>query len=58
VEPLRILDWREIALQNRDAAQVKVKWKHFSLEETTWELAGDLQKSHPRKEQTLRIVFY
>jgi hypothetical protein len=36
-EPLRILDKREIVLWNRVVAQVKVKWKHFSLEEATWE---------------------
>jgi hypothetical protein len=47
VEPLRILDRREIALRNRVAAQVKVQWKYFSPEEATWELEGDLRKSHP-----------
>jgi hypothetical protein len=36
VEPLRILDWREITLRNRVVAQVKVQWKHFSPEEATW----------------------
>jgi hypothetical protein len=24
-----------------------VQWKHFSPEEATWELEGDLKKSHP-----------
>jgi hypothetical protein len=47
VEPLRILDRREITLWNRTVAQVKVQWKHFSPEEATWELEGDLWKSHP-----------
>jgi hypothetical protein len=47
VEPLRILDWREITLQNRVVAQVKVQWKHFSPKEATWELEGDLRKYHP-----------
>jgi hypothetical protein len=47
VEPLRILDRREITLRNRVIAQVKVQWKHFSPEEATWELEGDLRKSHP-----------
>jgi hypothetical protein len=42
VEPLRILDRREITLQNRVGAQVKVQWKHFIPEEATWELEGDL----------------
>ena len=31
----------------RVIAQVKVQWKHFSPAEATWELEGDLQKSHP-----------
>jgi hypothetical protein len=42
VEHLRILDWRELTLQNRAVAQVKVQWKHFSPEEATWELEGEL----------------
>ena len=47
VEPLRILDQREITLWNRAFARVKVQWKHFSPEEATRELEGDLRKSHP-----------
>jgi hypothetical protein len=47
VEPLHILDKREIVLQNRVIAQVKVQWKHFIPEEATWELEEDLQKSYP-----------
>jgi hypothetical protein len=47
VEPLRIPDRREITLRNRVIAQVKVQWKNFSPEEATWELEGDLRKSHP-----------
>ena len=47
VEPLSTLDWREITLWNRVVAQVKVQWKHFSPEEASWELKGDLQKSNP-----------
>jgi hypothetical protein len=46
VEPLGILDRREITLQNRVVAQVKVQSKHFSPEEANWELEGDLWKSH------------
>jgi hypothetical protein len=47
VEPLCILDRRKIPLQNRVVTHVKVQWKHFSPEEATWELEGDLWKSHP-----------
>jgi hypothetical protein len=46
-EPLRILDMKEIVLQNRAITQVKVQWKHFSPEEATWELEEDLWKSYP-----------
>jgi hypothetical protein len=46
-EPLHILDRREIPLQNKVVSQVKMQWKQFSPEEVTWELEGDLQKSHP-----------
>jgi hypothetical protein len=35
VETLRILDRREITLRNRFITQVKVQWKHFSIEEAT-----------------------
>ena len=44
---MNIRDKREISLQKRALAQVKVQWKHFSLEEATWELEGDLEKYHP-----------
>jgi hypothetical protein len=47
VEPLCVLDRREITLRNRAVAQVKVQWKHFSPEEATWELEGYLRKYHP-----------
>ena len=46
-KPLRILDRKEIILWNKAIAKVKVQWKHFSPEEATWELEGDLKKSHP-----------
>ena len=35
VEPDCILERREILLQNRTIGQVKVQWKHLSLEEST-----------------------
>jgi hypothetical protein len=47
VERLHILDQREVVLRNRVDAKVKVQWKHFSCEEATFELEGDLHKSHP-----------
>ena len=46
-EPLCIMDRKETVLWNRSIAWVKVKWKHFSPEEATWELEEYLQKYYP-----------
>ena len=46
-EHLHIHERREISLWNKVVAQVKVQWKHFSPEEATWGLEGDLRKYHP-----------
>lgn len=35
-KPLHILDCKEILLWIRVVTQVKVQWKHFTLEEPTW----------------------
>eukprot|EP00253_Pinus_taeda_P024011 PITA_24011 len=40
VEPLHILDQREVTLRKQAIIQVKVQWKHFSPEEATWEDKG------------------
>ncbi len=37
VEILNILDRREVTLWKRAITQVKVQWKHFGLDEATWE---------------------
>eukprot|EP00253_Pinus_taeda_P030931 PITA_30931 len=37
VEPLSILDRREVTLRKRDITQVKVQWQHFGPDEATWE---------------------
>eukprot|EP00253_Pinus_taeda_P024020 PITA_24020 len=37
VEPLNILDRREVILWKRAITQVKVLWKQFGLDEATWE---------------------
>ena len=47
MEPLRILDKKEIVLWNWVVAWVKVQWKHFSPEDVTWELEEDMQKKYP-----------
>ena len=47
VEPQRILDHREIMLQRQVIPQVKVQWKHFSPEETTWEDENSARDTYP-----------
>ena len=46
-EPLHILDLRVVTLQNRYVMQLKVQWKHFTLEEETWELEGSFKEAYP-----------
>ena len=47
VEPLRILDRREIELRKRVVVQVKVQWKHFGPDEATWEEERYMQEAYP-----------
>jgi len=34
-------------LRNRVIEQVKVQWKHFRLDEATWEMENQMQTMHP-----------
>ena len=43
----RILDMRELLLQNSTIGQVKVQWKYLNLEESTWELESDMREAYP-----------
>ena len=47
VEPDCILERRDISLRNRTIGQVKVQWKHLSLEEATWELESHMRDAYP-----------
>ena len=47
VEPLNTIDQREIMLQKRAIAQVKVQWKHFGQEEATWEDESFVREAYP-----------
>ena len=42
-----MLEKREISLRNRTIGQVKVKWKHLSPEEATWELESHMWDAYP-----------
>ena len=39
-EPLCILNKKVTLLRNRVVGKVKVQWKHYGLDEATWELEG------------------
>eukprot|EP00253_Pinus_taeda_P036063 PITA_36063 len=46
VEPLSILNRREIQLRKRVITQVKVQWQHFGPDEATWEDEEFMRKAH------------
>eukprot|EP00253_Pinus_taeda_P008152 PITA_08152 len=47
VEPLSILDRREVQLQKRVITQIKVQWQHYGPEEATWEDDELFRKAYP-----------
>lgn len=47
LESLCTLDQRSIMLHYRALDQVKVQWKHFGLEETTWEMTDAMNANDP-----------
>eukprot|EP00253_Pinus_taeda_P012448 PITA_12448 len=54
VEPLSILDQREVQLRKRVITQVKVQWRHFGPEEATWEDQELMKKTYPDLFMTVR----
>eukprot|EP00253_Pinus_taeda_P022100 PITA_22100 len=54
VEPLSILDQREVQLRKRVITQVKVQWRHFGPEEATWEDKELMKKTYPDLFLTVR----
>eukprot|EP00253_Pinus_taeda_P032838 PITA_32838 len=47
VEPLTILDRREVQLRKRVITQVKVQWRHFGPDEATWEDEELMRSTYP-----------
>eukprot|EP00253_Pinus_taeda_P032874 PITA_32874 len=47
VEPLNILDWREVQLQKRVITQVKVQWRHYGPDEATCEDEALMIRNYP-----------
>eukprot|EP00253_Pinus_taeda_P019388 PITA_19388 len=54
VEPLSILDQREVQLRKRVITQVNVQWRHFGPEEATWEDQELMKKTYPDLFMTVR----
>ena len=47
VEPMCVLDKREVVLQKQTIVQVKDKWKHYALEDATWEREDVMKQAYP-----------
>ena len=47
LEPLHILDKREVQLRKHTIVQLKLKWKHFEAKEATWENKSTMRKAYP-----------
>jgi hypothetical protein len=47
LEPQCILDIKETPLRNQTIAQVNVQWKHFGLDEATWEMEDAMKQAYP-----------
>eukprot|EP00253_Pinus_taeda_P030901 PITA_30901 len=48
VEPVGILDWREVTLRRRVITQVKIQWQHFGPEEATCEDERTMREAFPQ----------
>jgi hypothetical protein len=46
-EPQCILDRKETLLPNGTIARVKVQWRHFGLDEATWEMEDSMKQAYP-----------
>jgi hypothetical protein len=46
-EPQCIIDRKDTPIRNITIAQVKVKWKHFGLDEATWEMEDAIKQAYP-----------
>ena len=47
LEPQCILDRKETSLRNRTIVQFRVQWKHFGLDEATWEMEDAMRHAYP-----------
>ena len=53
VEPLSILNMREVVLWKQTIMQVEVQWEHYTLDEATQEREDVMRKAYPFLQQKL-----
>ena len=58
MRPEPIIDRRELLLHNHTIKQVKVQWKHLSMEESTWELESVMHEAYPILFQDIEMEEY
>ena len=46
-EPTHIVDKREVQPRKCTMLQLKVQWKHFEVDEATWENEATMRKDYP-----------
>ena len=46
-EPLHILEKREVKLRKCTIVQLKLQWKHFEVDDATWENEATMRKAYP-----------
>ena len=47
VEPVHILDMREVVHHKKTIVQVKVQWEHYAPYEATWEREDVMRQDYP-----------
>ena len=58
LEPQSILQKNMLMLQNQAIKKIKVQWKHFRLDEATWEMVDDIRAMYPSLFAGLENVFW
>ena len=46
-KPIHIQDKREVHLRKHTIVHMKVQWKHFEVDEATWENEATMRKAYP-----------
>ena len=46
LEPIHILDKREVQLRKPTVAYLKAQWKHYEVNEATWDKEATMRKAY------------